>query len=426
MASPSPATVREPMNPTLRRVTLALLPVALLIGAAAWWKSSRSAAPTAVPAATVATRPGASAAPASPAPLELRDSDLVALRELPLQRSLVFTGSLRPLQSGWVKAKVAGELTQLTPREGDALRAGDLVGRIDASEFEMRLRQAQQQAAAARAQREVTRRQLENNRALVGQGFISATALDTALANDNAAQATADATQAAVDLAQKALGDTQLKAPLAGQVAQRLVQPGERVAVDARVMEIVDLSRLEIEAALPATEAAALKVGAIARLEVEGQPAALQARVARINPSAQAGTRAVLAYLSLPGGPGLRSGLFARGELVLEERRVPALPLSAVRTDAAQPYVLVFEGGRLQQRRVELGLRGRLAGPPNSAPNSAPNGSPTGTDEETVEIRSGLGAGALVLQGRLGSVRDGQPARRLAANALPAAPVASR
>jgi membrane fusion protein (multidrug efflux system) len=418
--------VREPMNPTLRRVTLVLLPVALLIGAAAWWKSSRSvpstAALTAAPPAAATARPGASSALATPAPLELRDSDLVALRELPLQRSLVFTGSLRPLQSGWVKAKVAGELTQLTPREGDALRAGDLVGRIDASEFEMRLRQAQQQAAAARAQREVTRRQLENNRALVGQGFISATALDTALANDNAAQATADAAQAAVDLAQKALGDTQLKAPLTGQVAQRLVQPGERVAVDARVMEIVDLSRLEIEAALPASEAAALKVGAMARLEVEGQSAALQARVARINPSAQAGTRAVLAYLSLPGGPGLRSGLFARGEMVLEERRVPALPLSAVRTDAAQPYVLVFEGSRLQQRRVELGLRGRVAGPPNGSPHSGP----TGADEEAVEIRSGLDAGALVLQGRLGSVRDGQPVRRLATNALPAAPAALR
>jgi len=101
---------------------------------------------------------------------------------------------------------------------------------------------------------------------------------------------------------------------------------------------------------------------------------------------------------------------------------VPALPLSAVRTDAAQPYVLVFEGSRLQQRRVELGLRGRVAALPNGSPHSGP----TGADEEAVEIRSGLDAGALVLQGRLGSVRDGQPVRRLATNALPAAPAASR
>ncbi len=220
----------------------------------------------------------------------------------------------------FVKARVPGELQALTLREGDAVRAGQVVARVDPMEAQARLKQAQQQADAAKAQIDIAERQYNNNKALVDQGFISRSALDTSWSNLAAAQANHKAALAAVDVTRKSLDDTVLRAPISGVVAQRLAQPGERVAVDSRVIEIVDLARLELEATLSASDSIDVRVGQDARLQVEGSPRTIPARVARINPSAQPGSRSVVAYLSLGDTTGLRQGLFAQGTLALRAR----------------------------------------------------------------------------------------------------------
>ena len=350
----------------------------------------RSDAPTAPPAT--------SAAASAPVPaLDLRAGDLVTAQMADLSRTQALSGSVRAVSTAIVKAKVAGELRHLGPREGDSVRAGQVVGDIDTTEFELRVKQAVQQAEAARAQVDIARRQLDNNRALVAQGFISATALDTSVANHAAAQASLQAALATADLARKAQADTVLKSPISGTVSQRLAQPGERVAVDARVLEVVDLSRLELEAALPAADAGTLRAGATAELRVEGLPDPISAQVVRLNPATQAGTRAVLVYLSLQPAPGLRVGLFARGTVALEQRRVLSLPLSAVRLDDALPYVVVLDGQALRRRTVKTGARGLV------------------DRLESVEITDGLRDGDRILRGSLGTVRDGTPARLVAA-----------
>lgn len=333
------------------------------------------------------------AAVKTPVALELAATDVLTLRVEELSRTLDISGSLFAVNSAFVKARVAAEVKTLTVREGDTVRAGQVLGQLDTAEYDWRLRQAEQQAAAARAQLEIAQRTLLNNKALVAQGFISATGLEQAVSTEAGAQATLQAALAGVELARKSRGDATISAPIAGQIAQRLVQPGERVPVDARLLEIVDLSRIEMQAAVAPDDAGQLRVGAKALLKIDGIDAAVPARITRINPSAQPGSRSVLAYLELAPNPALRQGLFARGTIELERRSALVLPLSALRTDQAKPYALRIDGNLAQTRVLELGARG-LAG-----------------TTEVVEVRQGLAAGDRVLAGGVGSLRDGTAVR---------------
>ena len=238
--------------------------------------------------------------------VELLASDQVVVRNVDLPQTLTISGPIKAVNSALVKARVAGELQGLVVREGDAVNAGDTIARVDPTEFQARLNQARQQAESAKAQVDIAKRSFDNNRSLVDKGFISKTALDSSMATLASAEATYRAAQAGAEVAAKSLNDTVMRAPIAGQIAQRLAQPGERVAVDARIVEIVDLSHLELEASLDASDSLQVQVGQTAQLTVEGATKPLMAKVVRINPSAVAGSRAVLAYLALEPSPGLR------------------------------------------------------------------------------------------------------------------------
>ena len=325
--------------------------------------------------------------------LDLAPADVVVARVRELPRTLDVSGGIKAVNSAVVKARVAAEVRELTVREGDAVKAGQVLGRLDTAEVDWKLRQAEQLAASSKAQLEIAQRALENNRALVAQGFISPTALETSISTEAGARATLGSAQAAVELARKARSDALLVAPISGLVSQRLVQPGERVPVDTRLVEIVDLSHLELEAAIAPEDIVALRVGNPASLQVDGIDTPVAARVARINPSAQAGTRAIMAYLAIDAQAGLRQGLFAKGTIELGRHNVLALPVSAIRVDQALPYVLRIEGGKVLATPVRLGVRGVV------------------DREAWVEVAEGLADGTPVLAASAGNVRDGTPVR---------------
>ncbi len=329
--------------------------------------------------------------------VELAASDVVRAQTLEVVQGLPVSGSLRAVNSAVIRARVAGELQGLTVREGDYVKASQVLARIDASEYQSRVRQAREQAESAKAQVDVVQRQYDNNKALVDQGFISKTALDASLANLNAAQSTYRAAQAATEVANKSVDDTVLKTPITGQVSQRLAQPGERVAVDTKIIEVVDLSRLELEANLSAADATQVAVGQSAELQIEGSSQTATAKVVRINPSAQAGSRSVLAYLSVDNSANgntlpLRQGLFAQGTLGTARAMLLAIPVSSVRTDKPSPYVQAIEDGKVVHKTVETGGRG------------------TAGNESVVAIR-GLAEGALVIRSSIGYLREGTQVR---------------
>ena len=295
-------------------------------------------------------------------PIELTVSDVFNALSISMTQGLPISGTLKATRSAMIKARVAGELVSLEVREGDAVRAGQIIAKVDPTEYLAKQRQAQQQAEAARAQVEIAQRQFDNNNALVNQGFISKTALDTSIANLNAAKATHQAAISALDVASKAVDDCSLKSPLNGFISQRLAQTGERVAPDTRIVEVLDLSQFELEATLTPADALSVKVGQPAKLNIEGSTQEVFAKVLRINPSAQVGSRSVLIYLGIQGHPALRHGLFVQGSLGTQKIQTVVIPLESVRTDKSLPYVQVAQDGKVVHLKVSLGAKAEVDG----------------------------------------------------------------
>lgn len=338
------------------------------------------------------------------APVQLRADEVLRVKRQNLAMEVPVSGSLRAVDSAMVKARVGGELQGLTVREGDRVKAGQEIARIDPTEARARLRQAQQQADAAKSQVDINQRQFTNNRALVDQGFISATALVTSQASLQAAQSSYQAAVSAADVARKGLEDTVLRSPISGLVSQRLAQPGERVAVDGRVIEVVDLSRLELEALLSPADSVAVRVGQTAKLTIEGSTQAVPATVVRINPSAQAGSRTVPVYLRIDQNVGdapLRQGLFAQGTLETGRADMLTVPLDAVRTDRPVPYLQTVQGGRITYTAVKTGARTVLNG-------------------QTLVAVDGVPEGTAFIAGRVGTLREGTLVSAAAAPAVAA------
>jgi membrane fusion protein, multidrug efflux system len=136
-----------------------------------------------------------------------------------------------------------------------------------------------------------------------------------------------------------------------------------------------------------------LRVGSAAQLIVDGSSEPIAAKVVRINPSAQAGSRAVPAYLAVQPHPSLRQGLFVRGWIELDRKQALVIPASALRSDQAQPYAIRVAAGRTERRPLQLGSRGRMQG------------------IDVVEVLNGLAEGDQVLVAAAGLVASGVPVR---------------
>jgi membrane fusion protein, multidrug efflux system len=362
----------------------------LLMGGGAWRVlATRQAATHPTPATAIKAEPV----------IELAAGDVFTVQSMELSQGVPISGSLKAVNSALVKARVAGELQGLNVREGDAVKAGQIIARVESSEYAARVRQSQETADAAKAQIDIAKRSFDNNKALVDQGFISKTALDTSLASLQSAQANHKAALASLDVAKKSVQDTVLTAPISGIVSQRLAQSGERVGIDARVIEIVDLSRLELEAPLAASDSVQVRIGQTARIKVEGRAEDIAATVTRINPSASSSSRSVLVYLSVAQLPGLRQGLFAQGTLDTVNVTTLAVPLSAVRTDKPQPYVQLIQNGRIVHQTVQMGERGEAQG-------------------QTMIAMKNIAAGAMITRASAGNLRENTAVKMAAVKAV--------
>lgn len=327
----------------------------------------------------------------APAVMEFLASDVTQAKQRDLRQLLPLSGSLRAVNQAAVKARVAGEVREVLVREGEAVKTGQVLIRMDASDYQARVNQAQGALLAARGQLDIATKTRDNNKALLDKGFISKTAFDNAESQFSIARANVDSARGALDVAQKALADTVIRAPISGLISSRTVQPGEKVAVDSRLLDVVDLSQMEMEAAVPAADIMNVALGQEVRVKVEGMQQPLTGKVVRINPATQSGSRSIMTYIQLDNPQGaLRVGMFGEAQLTIAKKAsVLTVPQSAIRNDAGNTYVYAIEDGKLVQKQVTLGVRG----------DDGEGGA--------VEVVQGLDSGAQIVRANLGSLRIG-------------------
>ena len=342
------------------------------------------------------------AAPVPATVLEFLPREVLTTEPVELHQTLALSGSLRAVQQAIVKARLAADVREVVAREGEAVKAGQVLVRMDATEYQARVEQARGNLNAALAQRDIANKTRDNNRALLEKGFISRNAFDNAASQLAVAEANVEAARGALDQVKKLLNDTVIRAPSTGLITSRSVQPGEKVSPDNRLLEIVNLDLMEMEASVPTNDIARVVVGQQVRLRIEGLPDAFSGRVTRINPATQPGSRSILVYVQIANPQHiLRVGMFAEAQLsLLTKTNVLALPQSAIHKDSNGATVYVIDNGKLLKAPVTLGIEGRSGETP------------------LVEISGGLAFGAQVVRSDMGNLLQGTAVRVVpAANA---------
>lgn len=325
--------------------------------------------------------------------LEFAPADLTVVERRPLSRWLPVSGALQPLRQATVKAKVSGDVRQITVREGETVQAGQVLARIDTADLDAKLLERIGAMESAKAQLALAEKTRTTNQALLKQHFISQNAFDNSESSYNVAQGSLKSSEAQVQIARNALRDAVAVSPLTGIVAKRHVQPGEKVAFDSPLVTVVDLKDMELQAAVPATDVPELAIGKAVELVIDGfGERRFSGRVERINPATEPGTRSFLVYVGIPNSGGLlRGGMFATGRIALASSQpLPTLPATAVRVEGGQAFVWIVEDGKLVKRNVVTGARDDAAG--------------------RVEIKTALPAGAAVLGAKFDNLKDGTPA----------------
>ncbi len=329
--------------------------------------------------------------PKADAALVFSSNDVVQAEARSLARSLAISGSLQPLTQSLLKSKASGEVRQVAVREGETVARGQLLVTIDTVDLNNRLEAAQADLEERRARLSIALRNRETNEALLKRNFISQSAFDQTQSTWQGAEAAVRGGEAQVRLARTAVEDAMVRSPLAGIVAKRHVNVGERVGPESPLLNIVDLTRLELEVTVPASDIGEVSIGQPVRFAVDGYGSReFTGRVARINPVAEPGSRAIKLFIDVPNADqALKGGMFAQGALVLAQGpSLPVVPGSAIVEEAGQGYVFVIKDGKIDKRAVKRGMS-------DAATGQVALESGVATGETVVRIRmNGLKAGS--------------------------------
>jgi len=391
-----------------KRLVFGVAVIVVAIGAAFAIKAGKGPAAMPASAAMAANAPDAAA---SEVPLDFTPGEAAKPLQVALPQVVEFSGPLVAPNTAIVRAKATGTLLKLDVQEGQRVKAGESLGRIDVSDLQSKVAERAANLAAVKTTLAQAQRTHDSNIGLANDRFISTIALENSKSALESAKAQVAAAEATLSSAQVALRDASLVAPISGIVSRKYVVSGEKVTAEQQVVTIVDLHMLELAGTVGTQEVGQLSTGMPVTLKVEGLDKPLDGKLARIAPAAEAGTRSIGVVVQLQNPKEtMRAGQYAVAQVQIGDA-TPRLtvPISAISSASGQEYVWTVENGKLLRRTVTTGRRDPV--------------------RNRAEVLEGLTADAPVLGARFDNLREGAKARVVAvataATPKPLPPVAA-
>ncbi len=304
---------------------------------------------------------------AETAPVE-HEPDTVRVQRETLDRTVSATGVIRPMVGAEivVGSRVSGIVREIPVKVGDTVAPGDLLARIDPTEFQSQVAQAEADLALAEAQLTTARTAHERTSKLAYEGIVSQTERDTTSGDLEVARARVALQQARLESAEIRLSYTEIRAPIRGVIAEVTTREGETVAASFAAptfVTIVDLDRLEVQAYVDETDIGQVFVGQPATFTVDTYPEAeFTGQVKAVNPKArlQNGVVNYIVLLEFAGKEAfvLRPEMTAHARLQLEQRAdVLTLPRNAIKRESGKQYVVVQRAGVWTDQQIQAGWR---------------------------------------------------------------------
>ena len=339
------------------------------------------------------------------APLLIAAEDVHTIQNASLSSGPAITGTIQPERKADLRAEVPAVVLAVLKENGDAVKKGDLLVRLDDTSIRDALASAEAARRAAEQAYEQAQRQFERMTTLRKSGMASAQQVEDAEIRRNNTQSDMEGSRARVVSARQQMQRTEVRAPFDGVVSERKVSAGDTAQVGKELLKVIDPRSMRFEALIAADHVGEVQPGQSVSFRVNGYgEQEFAGRVRRVNPAANPTTRQVEVLVDFVGEkqPHL-AGLYAEGRLETNTRTTLTIPASAVVRDGDRASAFRVAGGKLQKVPLTLGER----------------------DPRTGEfaVAKGLAEGDRVLRYPSSLLKDGQPVQ--ASGPPPAAAVAS-
>jgi membrane fusion protein (multidrug efflux system) len=318
----------------------------------------------------------------------LGPTDVAVARKAAVEEGVPITGTLRPIQTIEVRARLEGDLTSVLVREGNPVRTGQVLAIFESLDQQGGEQSARADQVAAQGELSTAEWNLEQTRELHRLGAVPERDLRAAQQAVTTARARKAAADARLRSMRLGVRDTRVIAPTSGTVQARHVEPGEHVSRGAQLFTLVRNDVLELAAAVPERRASSITVGQRVRFEAGGKQ--FEGRVSRFTPTIDPSTRALTVYVQVPNASGaLKGGTFASGTVV--SRTISdalTVPIPAIRQQASgESFVYKIAGGVVEQPTVTVGVINESTG--------------------LAQILTGLAEGDRVIVGNVGTIGRG-------------------